>query len=71
MELNAKKVLEGDVTIVNPLKTLWRLIDLSSMLWHNLSEFFKLAEIATILVLSSVEDERTFSILSFMKDKLR
>jgi hypothetical protein len=70
MEFNAQKVLEGDVTTVNPLTTLWQLIDSNSMLWHNLSEFFKLAEITTVLVLDSVEDERTFSTLSFTKDKL-
>ena len=34
MESTTRKVLEGD--IVNPLTTLWRLIDSSSMLWHNL-----------------------------------
>ena len=41
------------------------------MLCHGLSEYLKLAEIAAVLVLRSVEDERTFSMLSFMKDKLR
>jgi hypothetical protein len=41
------------------------------MLRHGLSEYIKLAEIAVVLVLGSVEDERTFSTLSFMKDKLR
>ena len=71
MESNAQKVLEVDVTTVNPLTTYGRLIDSNIMLRHNLSKFFKLAEIATVLVLGSVEDERTFSTLSFMKDKLR
>ena len=40
------------------------------MLSH-LSEYFKVAEIAIATVLGSVEDERTFSMLSFMKSKLR
>jgi hypothetical protein len=36
-----------------------------------LSEFVKLAEIAAVQVLGSVEDERTFSTLTFMKTKLQ
>jgi hypothetical protein len=71
MESNAKKVMEGDIKSINPLTKLWRVVDTSSMLQHGLSEYLKLAEIATVLVLGSVEDERTFSTLSFMKDKLR
>jgi hypothetical protein len=71
MQSNAKKIMEGDVISINPLTKLWRIIDANSMLQHNLSEQCKLAEIAIVLVLGSVEDERTFSTLSFMKDKLR
>ena len=41
------------------------------MLQHGLLEYLKLAEVAIVLVLESVEDERTFSTLSFMKAKLR
>ena len=37
----------------------------------NFLEFAKLAEIAIVQVLGSVEDERTFSSLSFLKDKTR
>jgi hypothetical protein len=70
MESNARKIMEGDVKTLNPLTKLWRVVDTSSMLRHGLSEYLKLAEIATVLVLGSVEDERTFSTLSFMKDKL-
>jgi hypothetical protein len=71
MESNARKIMEGDVKTLNPLTKLWRVVDTSSMLRHGLSEYLKLAEIATVLVLGSVEDECTFSTLSFMKDKLR
>jgi hypothetical protein len=71
MESNSKKIMEGDIKTTNPLTKFWRVVDTSSMLRHGLSEYLKLAEIATVLVLGSVEDERTFSILSFMKDKLR
>jgi hypothetical protein len=35
-----------------------------------LSKFIKLAEIAVTVVLDSVEDERTFSTLGFVKSKL-
>jgi hypothetical protein len=63
--------MEGDVTIVNPLTKLWRVVDTSSMLRHGMSKYLKLVEITTVLVLGNVEDERTFSTLSFMKDKLQ
>jgi 2-C-methyl-D-erythritol 4-phosphate cytidylyltransferase len=69
MESNAKKVIDGDVKSLN-LTKLWRIIDDSTMLQHGLSEYLKLAEVAIVLVLGSVEDERIFSTLSFMKDKL-
>ena len=71
MELNAKKIMDGDVKLVNLLTKLSRVVDTSSMLCHGLSEYLKLVEIAVVLVLESVEDERTFLTLSFMKDKLR
>ena len=71
MESNAKKIMDGDIKTINPLTKLWRVVENSSILRHGLSEYIKLVEIAAILVLGSVEDERTFSILSFMKDKLR
>ena len=71
MESNARKIMEGDVKTLNPLTKPRRVVDTSSMLRHGLSEHLKLAKIATILVLGSVEDKRMFSTLSFMKDKLR
>lgn len=37
----------------------------------RLSEFIKVAEVAITAVLGNVEDERTFSTLSFMKSKVR
>jgi hypothetical protein len=36
-----------------------------------LSEYIKVAELAVVMVLGSVQDERTFSTLTFMKNKLR
>jgi hypothetical protein len=38
---------------------------------QRLSEFNKVAEIAVTAILGSMEDERTFSTLGFMKSKLR
>jgi hypothetical protein len=63
--------MDGDIKTINPLTKLWRVVENSSMLRHGLSEYIKLAEIAVVLILGSVEDERMFSTLSFMKDKLR
>lgn len=56
---------------VNPL--IWLLCTLKTyrILRHSLLEFFKLAKIAIVQVLGLVEDERTFSTLSFMKSKLK
>jgi hypothetical protein len=71
MESNAKRIMDGNVKMVNPLTKLWRIIDASSMLCHGFSKYLKLAEIAIVLVLGSMEDERTFSTLSFMKDRVR
>jgi hypothetical protein len=36
----------------------------------KLSKFLKLVEIAIVMVVSSMEEERTFSMVSFMKSKL-
>jgi hypothetical protein len=56
---------------VNPVTKLWRSINANSYLKHSLSEYLKVAEIAIVMVLGSVQDERTFSTVSFMKTKLR
>ncbi len=37
---------------------------------QKLLEFLKLMEIVIVMVVGSVEDERTFSIVNFMKSKL-
>ena len=57
--------------IQNPLTKLWRSLVCNKALISNFPEFAKLAEIAIVQVLGSVEDERTFSSLSFLKDKTR
>jgi hypothetical protein len=71
MESNARKIMDGDIKTINPLTKLWQVVENSSMLHPDLLEYIKLAEIPTVLVLGSMEDEHTFLTLSFMKDKLR
>ena len=55
----------------NPLTKLCFSIACNTALVSNFLEFAKLAEIAIVQVLGSLEDERTFSSLSFLKDKTR
>ena len=57
---------------VNPLTKVWRVLHSNiNSLTKNFTKFIKLAEIAVIHVIGSVEDERTFSSLTFLKSKLR
>ena len=56
---------------VNPLTKIWRVLHSNNSLTQNFSEFLKLAEIALVHVLGSVEDERLFSSVGFLKSKLR
>jgi hypothetical protein len=56
---------------VNRLIQFWHTLEASCILRHSFPEFFKLIEIATIQVLGSMEDERTFSTFFFMKSKLK
>ena len=57
--------------LVNPVTKLWRILDANTSLGNKFAEYIKLAQIAMIHILGSVEDERTFSALNFLKDKLR
>jgi hypothetical protein len=70
MKSNSEVAMTGDLSL-NPLTRLWRRIEASGLLRQKLSEFMKVVELAVVTVLGSVEDERTFSTLSFMKNKLR
>jgi hypothetical protein len=56
---------------VNPFTLMWCTINNNALLIHNISEYMKVAEIAYIQVFNSVEDERTFNTLSFIKNRLR
>jgi hypothetical protein len=58
--------------LVNPITRLWQVIHASQLLAHSFPKYFKLPKIAMILhVLGSIEDERCFSLVSFLKNKLR
>lgn len=70
MKSNSKSAMKGDLPL-NPVTRLWQKIDTSPHLRFQLSEYMKIAELVVVMVLGSVEDERTFSTLSFMKNKLQ
>jgi hypothetical protein len=56
---------------VNPLTCLWLKLSSNALLASKLLEWIKVAEIAAVTILGSVEDERTFSTLNYMKSKVR
>eukprot|EP01018_Ginkgo_biloba_P030613 Gb_17421 [translate_table: standard] len=60
----------------DPLKNgaitrLWNILGASQYLQENMSKYFKLADLCQTMILGSVEDERVFNLLSFLKSKLR
>jgi hypothetical protein len=56
---------------INPLTRIWKTLDASTALAAQFPEYIKLAEIALVHVLGSIEDERCFSSLNFVKDRLQ
>ena len=51
---------------------LWIKLDTrSDTLKEHLSKYFKLVELCQTMILGSIEDERIFSLVSFLKSKLR
>lgn len=56
--------------LVNSFTWLWITPSISKVLQITLSKYFKLVKIAIVQVLGSMDDERTFSTLYFMKSKL-
>ena len=60
-----KPLEHGAITI------LWTKLVEIQYLEENMSEYFKLADLCQTMILGSVEDERMFSALSFLKSKLR
>jgi hypothetical protein len=70
MKSNATTLMEAPFH-VNPLTWLWRMLEASRISRHSFPGFFKLVEIIIMQMLGLVEDEQTFSTLSFIKSKLR
>jgi hypothetical protein len=70
MRSNSRAAME-EPRDLNPMSKLWRTVGQNSLMLSRLSEWIKVAELAVTAVLGSVEDERTFSSLSFMKSKVR
>jgi hypothetical protein len=56
--------------IINPLTSIWLVINASQLLFHYFLEFLKLVEIAMVHVLGFVEDKHWSSYVSFLKTKL-
>lgn len=60
----------------NPLEygvitRLWTILGTRQYLHENILEYFKLENLCQTIIMGSVEDERMFSSLSFLKSKLR
>jgi hypothetical protein len=60
MKENAKTMFRKPYAI-NPVTCLWRSIDSNSFLRLSLSKYIKVAEIALVMVLGSVQDEQIFT----------
>jgi hypothetical protein len=54
----------------HPTTNMWARLVSNVVLVQKLSKFLKLVEIAIVMVVSNVEDEKKFSTISFMKSKL-
>jgi hypothetical protein len=68
MKSNSKAAMQPPFN-ENPLTQLWRTLDSASVCIYP--EYMKLAKMAVVHVLGSVQDEHCFSSLSFLKNKLR
>jgi len=69
MKANAADAMQKPI-MVNPLTQLWKTLSTSNILRKYFGEWFKVVEIATFQVLGYVEDEQTFFVVSFTKNKL-
>ncbi len=70
MKMQVPKVMAKPFD-TNPMTKLWVTISNNALLTQWLNKYLKLLEITVVLVLESIEDEQTFSTLTFMKNKLR
>jgi len=53
----------------NPTTRLWERFASSAIVSQRLLEWFKLVQLCMVMIIGNVEDERTFSNMSFMKNK--
>lgn len=69
MKLQLKK-LESSFKL-GAITRLWKRIEKSEVFCDSILEYFKLADLCQTMILGSVEDERVFSALEFLKSKIR
>ena len=62
--------IDASKPILNLVTKLWKHLDANSSLCTSFPKYIKLTQIALIHILGSVEDERAFSSLTFLKDKV-
>lgn len=66
MEMNA----DGSFDI-NLLNVLWQTLSVNSVFASRFPNYLKLVEMAIIIFMGNVEDERTFNTVKFLKSNLR
>ncbi len=55
---------------VNSMSRLWNKLSPNALLCAQLFEFMNVAKLVVVQIMGSVEDERTFSTLTFMKTRV-
>ena len=63
--------LDASKPLLNPVTKLWRRLDANLVLSTSFPKYIKLAQIALIHLLGSVEDKRAFSSVTLLKNKVR
>ena len=53
------------------LTKLWKKLGQSNLLRDSITKYFKLVDLSLTMILGWVEDERVFSILGFLKSKVK
>ena len=67
---NSKPVLQPPFTM-NPMTKLWQILGSNALLLHSFPEYLKVVKMTMTIILGSIEDERAFSTVGFVKGKLR
>jgi hypothetical protein len=60
-----------NLTIINPLTHMWQVIYASQLLSNVFPKYLKVAKIAMVHVLGSIEYERCFYFVAFLKNKVQ